>query len=539
MVCAYTDGDVLIADYFASLMFARYVGEQSPAHLLGDNQEAILKAVTEKTGSGSGEGGGSGLAFNTNGVQLDHPWYELTQTYSEVFQTPKGLPPTRPFDHRIVLKEGTLPISQRPYRYPPIQKDVIEKTTRELLESGVIRDSQSSFAAPVVLVKKKDGQWRMCMDYRRLNEATIKDKFPIPLIEELLDELGGSSFFSKLDLRLGYHQSEEAQMAFEKLKEALTSAPVLALPDPTKQFILETDASAGGLGAVLMQERHPVTTPLQHKWLAKLMGYNYVIEYKKGRENVTADALSRVQGLLQPLPIPNGIFSDVSMDFIGGLPKVKGKDTIFVVVDRLTKYAHFVLLGHPFLAEDVAQVFIDNIYKLHGCLNSIISDRDPVFLSSFWTEFLNLQGVSAKLSTRTPFEALYGYRPPLHIPYIPRDVADQDVDELMRDREAAIKVLRQSLLKAQNRMKHQADKHRTERRRMGHLLPISKEARFCLRPSAILDRKLVKRKNRATMKVLVQWKDQSEHDATWELLDELQLRFPDFSELVSCGQEIA
>nr|GFA12462.1 retrovirus-related Pol polyprotein from transposon 297 family [Tanacetum cinerariifolium] len=134
------------------------------------------------------------------------PWEELMWAFPEVFQTPKGLPPMLPFDHRIILKEGTVPISQRPYRYPPVQKDVIEKTTRELLESGIIQNSQSSFAAPVVLVKKKDGQWRMCMDYRRLTDATIKDKFPIPLIEELLDELSGSSFFSKLDLCSGYHQ---------------------------------------------------------------------------------------------------------------------------------------------------------------------------------------------------------------------------------------------------------------------------------------------------------------------------------------------
>nr|GEW51032.1 RNA-directed DNA polymerase [Tanacetum cinerariifolium] len=156
-------------------------------------------------------------SYSTMRVQLDHPWYELTQTYSKVFQTLKGLPPTRLFDHRIILKEGTLPVSQRPYRYPPFQKDVIETTTRELLESEVIRDGQSSFAAPVVLVKKKDGQWRICMDCRRLNEATIKDKFPIPLIEELLDELGGSSFFSKLDLRSGYHQVRMAEEDVHKM----------------------------------------------------------------------------------------------------------------------------------------------------------------------------------------------------------------------------------------------------------------------------------------------------------------------------------
>ncbi|GKB35094.1 retrotransposon-related protein [Tanacetum coccineum] len=140
----------------------------------------------------------------TEGVTL--PWQELVRYFKEVFQPPKSLPPERPFDHRIILKEGTTPISQRPYRYPVVQKDIIEKTTRELLKAGVIRNSQSSFAAPVVLVKKKDGQWRMCMDYRRLNDLIVKDKFPIPLIEELLDELGGATWFSKLDLRSGYHQ---------------------------------------------------------------------------------------------------------------------------------------------------------------------------------------------------------------------------------------------------------------------------------------------------------------------------------------------
>lgn len=126
---------------------------------------------------------------NTQGI-----WNDLLAEFEDVFRVPSSLPPPRNFDHRITLKEGTPPVSQKPYRYPMIQKDVIEKTTKEMLEAGIIRNSQSDFAAPVVLVKKKDGQWRMCMDYRRLNEATIKNKFPIPLIEELLDELGGARF---------------------------------------------------------------------------------------------------------------------------------------------------------------------------------------------------------------------------------------------------------------------------------------------------------------------------------------------------------
>jgi hypothetical protein len=130
----------------------------------------------------------------------------LIDKYPDVFAIPTTLPPQRSFDHKIPLKEGTMPINSKPYRHPLTQKDSIEVMVKELLETGVIRDSQSPFSSPVVMVKKKDGTWRMCIDYRQLNNATIKDKFPIPVIEELINELQGSQYFTKLDLRSGYHQ---------------------------------------------------------------------------------------------------------------------------------------------------------------------------------------------------------------------------------------------------------------------------------------------------------------------------------------------
>ncbi|MCH87769.1 putative retroelement pol polyprotein, partial [Trifolium medium] len=366
-------------------------------------------------------------------VALPTNFEQLLDQYADIFAEPTALPPSRPgFDHKIPLKDGVQPFNLRPYRFSLIQKDVIDKIVQDMLDQGIVQHSTSPFASPTILVRKKDGSWRLCVDFRRLNDLTIKDRFPIPLIEDLMDELHGSVIFSKLDLRSGYHQlrmapgeahktafkthsghfeylvmpfgltnaptsfqalmnqqlrgflglagyyrrfvkdfgklakpltdllrkdnfiwSAEATHAFVTLKQALVSAPVLSLPDFSKRFVVETDASGKGIGAVLMQEHHPIAyiskslgpkqqamsvyerellaivyavqkwgsylshapftiktdqksikhmldqklnTPFQQVWVAKLLGFDFDIQYKEGSSNVAADALSRKVG---------------------------------------------------------------------------------------------------------------------------------------------------------------------------------------------------------------------------------------------------
>ncbi|XP_020092846.1 uncharacterized protein LOC109713256 [Ananas comosus] len=798
-----------------------------------------------------------------------HPWIQqVLEQYKDVFEEPKGMPPARVEDHKILLQPNTAPINVRPYRYSYEQKEEIEKQIRELLNNSIIQRSNSPFASPALLVKKKDGSWRMCIDYRQLNKSTIKDKFPIPIIDDLLDELGGSKHFSKIDLRSGYHQirmdpadvpktafrthqghyefrvmpfgltnapatfqaimnctfepylrkfilvffddilvysksledhvkhlritleelrrnqlyakrskcyfgqdqveylghiisaegvatdptkieaminwptpksvkelrgflgltgyyrkfiqgygkiskpltdllrkdqfcwSEESQLAFEELKTAMTTAPVLAMPNFDRSFTLEVDACDTGIGAVLSQDEKPiaylskaiggkhlglstyekeflailmalqkwkhylsmrtfvirtdheslkylleqrVTTPMQQKGMMKLMGFDYTIQYRKGKENAAADALSRVTGekgvtlaitaaipswvqevtesylgdpqceklicelplqstnqgdysyhnellrhkgklyigksghlrekvidqmhnsalgghsgiqntyrrikqhfywpglkkeveewvkgcatcaqnkvdgtphagLLQPLPIPHQVWEEVSMDFIEALPKSEGKDAIMVVVDRLTKYAHFVSLKHPFSAPVVARTFMDTIYKLHGCPKRIVSDRDKIFTSQFWKELFQSMGTKLQMSSAyhpetdgqtervnrcletylrclcfqhpkkwhswlalaewwyntsfhssigmTPYEALYGYPPPNYLVTSITSSTSPEFREWAKEREGLTHELRDRLQVARSRMKQQVDRHRKEK----------------------------------------------------------------------------
>jgi len=117
-----------------------------------------------------------------------------------------GLPPDREIEFKIELLPGTAPISQRPYRMPPNELAELKIQLHELLEKGLIRPSSSPWGCPAIFVKKKDKSLRMCVDYRPLNAVTIKNKYPLPRIDILFDQLAKAKVFSKIDLRSGYHQ---------------------------------------------------------------------------------------------------------------------------------------------------------------------------------------------------------------------------------------------------------------------------------------------------------------------------------------------
>ncbi|XP_038906147.1 DNA-binding protein SMUBP-2 isoform X1 [Benincasa hispida] len=175
------------------------------------------------------KGGGQGIllelnslmTFERNGatqsiVELQPEIQEILERYQAVFSSVEGLPPMRHHEHHIELKPGAGLVKVRPYRYPQFQKDEIEKLVEEMLTAGIIQPSVSPFSSPVLLLKKKDGSWRFCVDYKALNQVTVPENFPIPMVEELLDELAGARVFLNIDLKSGYHQIRVAPSDIHK-----------------------------------------------------------------------------------------------------------------------------------------------------------------------------------------------------------------------------------------------------------------------------------------------------------------------------------
>ncbi|GJV60150.1 putative reverse transcriptase domain-containing protein [Tanacetum coccineum] len=131
----------------------------------------------------------------------------IVREFPEVFpEDLPGLPPARQVEFQIDLVPGAAPVARAPYRLAPAEMQELSTQLQELSDRGFIRPSSSPWGAPVLFVKKKDGSFRMCIDYRELNKLTVKNRYPLPRIDDLFDQLQGSRVYSKIDLRSGYHQ---------------------------------------------------------------------------------------------------------------------------------------------------------------------------------------------------------------------------------------------------------------------------------------------------------------------------------------------
>jgi hypothetical protein len=147
------------------------------------------------------------LALNEKGVVEGLEHLPVVKEFADVFpEDLPGMPPEREMEFTIDLKPGTEPIARTPYRMSTLELRELKMQLKELLDLGLIRPSVSPWGAPIIFIRKKDGSWRLCIDYRQLNKATIKNQYLLPRIDDLFDQMKGATVLSKIDLQSGYQQ---------------------------------------------------------------------------------------------------------------------------------------------------------------------------------------------------------------------------------------------------------------------------------------------------------------------------------------------
>ncbi|GJZ01454.1 reverse transcriptase domain-containing protein [Tanacetum coccineum] len=262
-----------------------------------------------------------------------------------------GLPPPRQVEFQIELVPGSAPVARAPYRLAPSKMQELSNQFQELTDKGFIRPSSSPWGAPVLFVKKKDGSFRMCIDYRELNKLTL---------------------------------DEDEEEAFHLLKENLYSTPILALPDGSEDFVVYYDASHPSQSTPSRDEKKYLRSQELYWWPNMKADIATYISKCLTCSKVKAEC-QKPSGLLQQPKIPVWKWERITMDFVTKLPKTpSGYDAIWVIVDRLTKSAHFIPIRETYSMDKLTKLYIKEIVSRHGVPISIISDRDSKFTSNFW-----------------------------------------------------------------------------------------------------------------------------------------------------------
>ncbi|GJR16545.1 putative reverse transcriptase domain-containing protein [Tanacetum coccineum] len=318
-------------------------------------------------------------------------------------------------EFQIGLVPGAAPVAQAPYRLAPSELQELSTQLQELSDKGFIRPSSSPWGAPVLFVKKKDGSFQMCINCRKLNKLTMKNRYPLPRIDDLFDQLNKKEHekhlklilrllkkeelyakFSKCEFWLSkpmtklmqksvkFNSDEKEEAAFQLLKKKLCSAPILACPEGSENLVVYCDASHKGLDAVLMQrekviaytsrqlkihEKNYTTYDLelravelntrQRRWLELLSDYQCEIRYHPGKANVVADALSHKERI-KPVRV-RALVITIGLNLPKRILNAQAEEN-----DSMEK------LTRQYLKEIVAR---------HGVPVLIFSDRDDRFTS--------------------------------------------------------------------------------------------------------------------------------------------------------------
>ncbi|GJS57973.1 putative reverse transcriptase domain-containing protein [Tanacetum coccineum] len=307
-----------------------------------------------------------------------------------------GIPTTQQVEFQIDLIPGAAPIAWAPYRLAPSEMKELSDQLQELSNKGFIRPSSSPWGDPVLFVKKKDGSFRMCINYRELNKLTVKNRNPLPKIDDLFDQLQGSSVYSKIDLRSGYHQL------------GVCEEDILKTAFRTRYGHYEFQVMSFGLtnvSAVFMDLMNRVCKPYLDKFvivfIEDILIYSkskqeheehlkLILELLKKEEFKCLTCLKvkaehqKPSGLLVQYEIPQWKWDNITMDFITKIPRTSsGYDTIWVIIDRLTKSAHFLPMRENVPMEKLTRLYMKEVVTRHGIPVSIICDRDGRFTSNF------------------------------------------------------------------------------------------------------------------------------------------------------------
>nr|GEU70455.1 reverse transcriptase domain-containing protein [Tanacetum cinerariifolium] len=341
--------------------------------------------------------------------------------------------------------QGVTPVARTPYRLAPSKMQELSDQLQELADRGFICPSTSPWGAPVLFVKKKDGSFRMCIDYRELNKLTIKNCYPLPMIDDLFEQLQGSSIYSEINLRSGYHQlrvrdEDIPKTAFRTsivqfLGHIIDNQGVHVNPakiEAVKNWVSPTTPTkiCQFLGLAGYYRRFIKYFSKITKSLTKLTQKNKMYIWGEDQETafqmlkqklyealilalpegnddfvVYCDAFHQCLGanpsslLVQP-KIPTWKWEKITMDFVTKLPKTSSRlETIWVIVDRLTKSAHFIPTRETDSIETLTRLYIKEIVSRHGVPISIISDHDSHFTSRFWPSLQKALGTQLDMST--------------------------------------------------------------------------------------------------------------------------------------------